>query len=98
MRQVVSKASVIGAFFVAGYLLITAASVFYSLTCSGVFCGLTIILPVMPWLFLLEPIISGNAWSYFLIVLLNSFIFYFLGRYFGTLIDTHEHRKELRDI
>lgn len=98
MRRIVSPTIITGVFFVAGYLLFTAGSVFYSLTCSGVFCGLTIVLPVMPWLFILEPILSNSAWSYFVIVVLNSVIFYLIGLYVGKLIDEREQRKEMREI
>ena len=97
MKQVVRTATVTGVFFVAGYLLITAGAVFYSFTCSGVFCGLTIVLPVMPWLFILEPILSNTVWSYFVIVILNSVIFYFLGRYIGRLVEEREHRRPLQN-
>lgn len=87
-----------GVFFVAVYLLLTAGAVFYSLNCSGVFCGLTIVLPVMPWLFLLEPILSDTVWLYFAIVLLNSVILYFLGRYIGQLAEDRQYRKSMKEI
>lgn len=98
MRQLVSKLTAAGALVVAVYLLITTGLIFYSLTCSGIFCGLGIILPVMPWILLLESILPDTIWTYFGIVIVNSVILYYLGRYIGTLITERDHRRELRKI
>lgn len=98
MRRVVSNATATGLFFVAGFLLLTVGIVFYSLTCSGTYCGIAIILPVMPWLLLLGSVLPDTTWTYFLIVGLNSLLLFFIGRYIGTLIIEREHRKHLHEI
>ena len=93
-----SKFTAAGLFAVAGYLLVTSVLVFYSVTCSGVYCGLGIVLPVMPWMLLLESVLPATVWTYFLIVGLNSVIVYFLARYLFRLFTERDHRRSFREI
>ena len=98
MRRLVSKPTATGIFCVAGYLLVTAGLVFYSVTCSGAYCGLGIILPVMPWILLLESILPDTILTYFLIVIFNSILIYLITRYVSRLVMERGHRKEMREI
>ena len=73
------KKSKIGIFFVLLYLIATIIFWVVSSTCSGMFCGLILVFPIMPWVFLLEGVIGDSIIIYLVLVVLNSLIFYTLG-------------------
>jgi len=73
------KKSKLGVFIVGIYLLISIAAAIYAATCNGMFCGLVLVGPVMPWPFLLEGIVKNSYPLYFVLVALNSVILYFVG-------------------
>ncbi len=60
------------------YLIITLIIVLYSFNCSGMYCGLMVILPIMNWIFL-EGLFSDSMITYILLVILNTIILYLLG-------------------
>ena len=98
MRQVVSKFTISGCFGVAMYLLMTAGLIFYSVTCSGTYCSLGIVLPVMPWILLLESFLPDSVWTYLILVALNSIFAYFIARYVYRLYTEREQRRNFREI
>jgi hypothetical protein len=70
------------------YLVFTIYMVISALACSGMFCGLIIVYPTLPWVFLWARLIDrfGHVpafLGYFLLIvsiLLNILIFYLLGK------------------
>lgn len=82
------KISKIGLTLTAIYIPITIGLWIYAETCSAMLCGLEIIIPLSPWIILLEDIdginnLYDNNTLKFLIVLIimtiNSFILYGFG-------------------
>lgn len=69
------------------YLVLTTLIFIGSFTCSGL-CGFGLILPIMPWNFIVEfigfPIPVDFLGFFFIAVALNSFILY----WFGSLLDS----------
>lgn len=80
------KKSKIGIVLVALYLIATIIIAIYANTCSGMYCGLWLVLPVMPWVFLLEGVVSDSIFIFFILVILNSAIIYVVGLLISSLI------------
>lgn len=80
MRKKLKK-SIVGYALVLLYLLITAYFVYDALTCSGMFCNLSILYPVLPWPLILEQfeLIHDGKVTYWILVALNTTIVYFIG-------------------
>ena len=86
-----SKLGLILAFI---YSIITIIIVIYSFTCSGMFCGLWLILPVMPWNFILEGVIRDSLTAFVFLAVLNAIIFYFIGYFIDRLRKNHNGPRE----
>ncbi len=71
--------SKIGIIFVSLYLIVTIIMLIYSYLCSGMYCGLVVLLPIMPWPLVFERFISDSFFVFFILVALNSIILYYLG-------------------
>lgn len=82
------KRSKTGILIVTIYVLLITYFVYDGLTCSGMFCDLAITFPVMPWPLLLEQFswISDGIITYWVLVLLNIIILYFIGFGIGKLV------------
>ena len=76
MRPIKSK---IGFKLVGFYFILVAAVWIQAYVCKELFCGLMVVLPVMPWVFVLEPYLQDSLFVYFLIVGVNSGLLYALG-------------------
>lgn len=61
------------------YGVISLGVIVYAYTCSGMFCGLVAVLPVMPWPLLLEGVLSDSISTLLILIVLNAFIMYFIG-------------------
>lgn len=63
------------------YWLVTIGVIVYSNACSGMFCGLVIVIPVLPWPLInpIEHFITDSWLTYLIIVMLNSALIYFIG-------------------
>ncbi len=68
-----------GITFVSLYLIVAIIMLIYSYLCSGMYCGLVVLLPIMPWPFVFERFISDSFFIFFILVALNSIILYYLG-------------------
>lgn len=68
-----------GAILVGIYYLITIMVVIQALTCKSMYCGLILVGPIMPWVFVLEGMVSDSISIYVLMVGLNSLLLYFIG-------------------
>ena len=75
--------STLGTFFSITYLLIVGGFLVYAQMCQELYCGLIIIVPLMPWPIIVEilplPGILNSQFGIIVFVLLNSGILYFLG-------------------
>ena len=80
------KKSKIGTTFVLLYLAVTLIVWIYAYTCSGMYCGLILLLPIMPWAFLLGGIINDSIFVFFVLVAFNSVLVYYLGWLIDRLI------------
>ena len=80
------KKSKIGIALVSLYLIATITIWVYTNACSGMYCGLILILPIMPWVLLLEKIISDSIFVFFILMILNSTIIYSFGWLISRLI------------
>ena len=69
-----------GKWFLGIYLLMTCGINLYAVTCSDMYCGLVIVLPVMPWPFMLEGLFQDSSVLYAMLVMLNSIILYVIGQ------------------
>lgn len=78
--------SKIGIALVSLYLVAIIFIFVYANTCSGEFCGMVLVLPTMPWPFLLEGILPDSMFVFFILVALNSGILYGFGCLIGSLI------------
>jgi hypothetical protein len=91
MRKHWSK---LGFTFLSAYILLTAYSVIYALTCSGFLCGFSLFIPIMPLAFVSEMlgmgvgfhwlgVSDGHSWMnigiYISLILLHGFLLYMLG-------------------
>lgn len=81
-----SKLSRVGLIFSLVYLLVTAYFFYQAFTCSGMYCGFILVLPIMPWNFLLEGWIQGSWFVYAILLLVNFCIFYSVGHFFGLFV------------
>lgn len=68
----------IGLVIVGVYLLISLVVVMYVSICRGMFCGLVMVGPIMPWPFILEGVVRDSYLLYFMLVVLNSIILYLI--------------------
>ncbi len=68
-----------GMWFATIYLLSTIGVIAYSNSCSEMFCGMLVTVPLFPWLLILENLMDENVTTYLLIVILNSSVFYLVG-------------------
>jgi len=70
------------------YWLLTISFIIYSKACSGMFCGLIIVVPVLPWPLInsVEHFITDSWFTYTIIVVLNTAIFYLIGSTIQKLI------------
>jgi hypothetical protein len=80
------KKSKIGFVLSALYLLVTIIIVIYAKTCSGMFCGMVMVLPTMPWVLILEGLIEDSIFVFFILVILNSGILYGLGYLLSSIL------------
>ncbi len=80
------KKSKIGMVFTTIYLIATIIIWILAHTCNGMYCGMILILPTMPWIFLLEGVISDSIFVFFILVILNSMIAYGIGWLISLLI------------
>ncbi len=80
------KKSKIGIILASIYLIITIIIWIYTLFCSGMYCGLILVLPTTPWSFLLEGIINDSIFVFLVLVAFNSVLVYYLGWLIDRLI------------
>ena len=73
------KKSKIGIVFALLYLIATLIIWIIAHTCGDMYCGMIIVLPVMPWAFLLQGTITGTFFDFFILVALNSILIYSVG-------------------
>jgi len=75
------KISVIGTLLVLLYLAGTAFCWYYARTCSGQYCGYVIVIPVLPWIVLVERFLDHDLayFAYGLIILFNITLAYLIG-------------------
>lgn len=78
----------IGWISVACYFLLCAYYIIYAYNCSGYFCGLAVITPILPWA-LLDGVIVFNTLVYILFMALNASIVYAIGAGAEKLLRKH---------
>lgn len=61
------------------YGVISLGVIVYAYTCSGIFCGLVAVIPVMPWPFVLEGLVLDTLPTLITLIILNAIIVYFIG-------------------
>jgi len=80
------KKTKIGVVLTSFYLIFSVGIWIYAQACSGMYCGLVLVLPTMPWVFLLEGVIKDSIFVFFILVILNSAIIYSIGLLISLLI------------
>lgn len=73
--------SKLGISLVSLYWLFAIGVFIYAKTCSGMFCGLAIVLPVMPWPIIefTDRLMKDTLVTYIVLLVVNSLIFYSFG-------------------
>jgi hypothetical protein len=74
---------------------------FYSFTCSSDFCGIMMLVPIMPWPLLIVAIygprmlfdVPDSQFGAFVFAFLNAVIFYFVGALIESLIKKIKSRN-----
>ncbi|GEM_PF-1874872 len=94
MRRKIKKSN-IGYSLIVLYLIFTLCFVYNAMTCSGMFCGLSIVYPILPWPLFLENLewVHDGKITYWLLVGLNSAILYFLG--FGIELFLKKRKRKI---
>ena len=82
MRALHSKMAKYGLFVAGTYLALTLVVVVYASICKGMYCGLVIVLPVLPEVFLLEGLVADSVAAYFFFVAVNAILLYLATNYF----------------
>lgn len=73
------KKNKLGFILLGFYLLVTIAIVLYTQVCSEMFCGAVMVVPIMPWPFILEGIVQDSLPIFVCLIALNALIIYFIG-------------------
>lgn len=98
MKQPYSKS---GLALSAIYILFTIYMVITAFTCTGMFCGIVIIFPTLPWFYLWEPLMllfpsHLEAFAFFsfltLSVALNILALYYIGKGVGKMFSYKPYR------
>lgn len=77
------KVSKVGLFVSILYLLLTGYFFYEAFMCVGMYCGFILVLPIMPWNFLLDGWVQGSWFVYAMLLFVNFSICYSLGHFFG---------------
>lgn len=77
------KLSKVGLTLSFAYLLVTAYFFYEAFTCSGMYCGFILVLPIMPWNFILDGWVQGSWFVYAMSVLANTVLLYLVGHFLG---------------
>jgi len=92
------RVSKIGLWLAGVYLIVAIFILIRGLTCSGMFCGLSILIPIMPWPFLVEmlPTTFQNLFldstiGVFVLVFLNTIIVYLVGLGISSIISKNKN-------
>ena len=88
------------------YAVITGSIFYYAFTCSGWYCGVVMVLPIMPWPLLMEAIpdwrvlfgFLDSVFGAFVFLFLNIIILYFIGVLIERMVRNIKNRNNVSPL